>query len=179
FFLMIRRPPRSTLFPYTTLFRSAPDKGACRHDPAARKAIGQGNDQRRGNHVADKKSGGQKADLLVAEGEFLLDQRLHRKQHVTVDIVEKVQRRQQQQRDPGIGLGRHGWAEDNTRGRDSRFATPGSPFASKIHSRYRLNCRHHELRDADTAATKTLPMPTIPRYSLVEKNRPVKARGSS
>ena len=24
FFLMIRRPPRSTLFPYTTLFRSDP-----------------------------------------------------------------------------------------------------------------------------------------------------------
>src|SRR2546428_848293 len=29
FFLMIRRPPRSTLFPYTTLFRS-PDVGARR-----------------------------------------------------------------------------------------------------------------------------------------------------
>src|SRR2546427_5374146 len=29
FFLMIRRPPRSTLFPYTTLFRS--DHG-CRHE---------------------------------------------------------------------------------------------------------------------------------------------------
>src|SRR3712207_7308633 len=28
---MIRRPPRSTLFPYTTLFRSAQDAGACRH----------------------------------------------------------------------------------------------------------------------------------------------------
>src|SRR5258708_21740254 len=29
FFLMIRRPPRSTLFPYTTLFRSAlPSKNA-------------------------------------------------------------------------------------------------------------------------------------------------------
>src|SRR2546430_9871019 len=27
FFLMIRRPPRSTLFPYTTLFRSSP--GPC------------------------------------------------------------------------------------------------------------------------------------------------------
>src|SRR3712207_7140320 len=26
FFLMIRRPPRSTLFPYTTLFRSADDR---------------------------------------------------------------------------------------------------------------------------------------------------------
>src|SRR5438067_8678911 len=28
FFLMIRRPPRSTLFPYTTLFR--PPSGCCR-----------------------------------------------------------------------------------------------------------------------------------------------------
>src|SRR3712207_7084249 len=28
FFLMIRRPPRSTLFPYTTLFRSWPRRGA-------------------------------------------------------------------------------------------------------------------------------------------------------
>src|SRR5258708_30131451 len=26
FFLMIRRPPRSTLFPYTTLFRSSADR---------------------------------------------------------------------------------------------------------------------------------------------------------
>src|SRR5205823_13922837 len=28
FFLMIRRPPRSTLFPYTTLFRSVKDGGS-------------------------------------------------------------------------------------------------------------------------------------------------------
>src|SRR3712207_8164040 len=28
FFLMIRRPPRSTLFPYTTLFRSVPSPAA-------------------------------------------------------------------------------------------------------------------------------------------------------
>src|SRR2546430_13211786 len=33
FFLMIRRPPRSTLFPYTTLFRSlTPDERATRRD---------------------------------------------------------------------------------------------------------------------------------------------------
>src|SRR3712207_8022353 len=33
FFLMIRRPPRSTLFPYTTLFRSTAEKaGAAGHD---------------------------------------------------------------------------------------------------------------------------------------------------
>src|SRR5215208_8175516 len=38
FFLMIRRPPRSTLFPYTTLFRSYLSIGDredhARHDPA-------------------------------------------------------------------------------------------------------------------------------------------------
>src|SRR5215475_14607256 len=33
FFLMIRRPPRSTLFPYTTLFRSARLFCAGRQDP--------------------------------------------------------------------------------------------------------------------------------------------------
>src|SRR3712207_8717240 len=38
FFLMIRRPPRSTLFPYTTLFRSGPlgspvDRGGRGDDP--------------------------------------------------------------------------------------------------------------------------------------------------
>src|SRR2546430_17474438 len=37
FFLMIRRPPRSTLFPYTTLFRSAKDKA-----DFARKGIARG-----------------------------------------------------------------------------------------------------------------------------------------
>src|SRR3712207_8446565 len=42
FFLMIRRPPRSTLFPYTTLFRSA--------EPAPRQRLrrrGAGRDARR------------------------------------------------------------------------------------------------------------------------------------
>src|SRR5256885_8320215 len=32
---MIRRPPRSTLFPYTTLFRSIPFDGLSRHQPTA------------------------------------------------------------------------------------------------------------------------------------------------
>src|SRR3712207_8789274 len=35
FFLMIRRPPRSTLFPYTTLFRSVPQGRSARHGSAA------------------------------------------------------------------------------------------------------------------------------------------------
>src|SRR3990167_1985140 len=33
FFLMIRRPPRSTLFPYTTLFRSASWRPPRSHEP--------------------------------------------------------------------------------------------------------------------------------------------------
>src|SRR3712207_6949756 len=33
FFLMIRRPPRSTLFPYTTLFRSHGARAAARARP--------------------------------------------------------------------------------------------------------------------------------------------------
>src|SRR3712207_6998688 len=36
FFLMIRRPPRSTLFPYTTLFRSEPAVRAQASQAAAR-----------------------------------------------------------------------------------------------------------------------------------------------
>src|SRR6266404_4256158 len=39
FFLMIRRPPRSTLFPYTTLFRSQP------------KRAGVGGGRRSGHHL--------------------------------------------------------------------------------------------------------------------------------
>src|SRR6266496_6162626 len=37
FFLRIRRPPRSTLFPYTTLFRSPPRRSS-RRSPGARPA---------------------------------------------------------------------------------------------------------------------------------------------
>src|SRR5436189_339575 len=43
FFLMIRRPPRSTLFPYTTLFRSRPWRargpGLRRHSAPPRAAL--------------------------------------------------------------------------------------------------------------------------------------------
>src|SRR2546427_9259959 len=38
---MIRRPPRSTLFPYTTLFRSSPAGVAARHPREARPPAGQ------------------------------------------------------------------------------------------------------------------------------------------
>src|SRR2546421_9884556 len=46
FFLMIRRPPRSTLFPYTTLFRSrlvavVDEVEVAREDRALRQAVGE------------------------------------------------------------------------------------------------------------------------------------------
>src|SRR6266581_5906885 len=45
FFLMIRRPPRSTLFPYTTLFRSRP--GPSRDpDPLVQHRQGDGRDRK-------------------------------------------------------------------------------------------------------------------------------------
>src|SRR2546430_12323538 len=40
FFLMIRRPPRSTLFPYTTLFRSHQQFGPRAGEPAEQRAGG-------------------------------------------------------------------------------------------------------------------------------------------
>src|SRR3712207_7949751 len=42
FFLMIRRPPRSTLFPYTTLFRSASTWRAAKSDEHLARAAGRG-----------------------------------------------------------------------------------------------------------------------------------------
>src|SRR3989442_12738330 len=42
FFLMIRRPPRSTLFPYTTLFRSALGLPTGAHAHRARRGDGRG-----------------------------------------------------------------------------------------------------------------------------------------
>src|SRR5262245_66267238 len=50
FFLMIRRPPRSTLFPYTTLFRSALPHAEL--DPA----VGQEVERRDALHGLDRKS---------------------------------------------------------------------------------------------------------------------------
>src|SRR6266566_6992167 len=75
FFLMIRRPPRSTLFPYTTLFRSQLGRGVRRdHD---RVLLGQRGDaqalgETRGAravelHVADRAGGNEVAHREAGE----------------------------------------------------------------------------------------------------------------
>src|SRR3712207_8987310 len=62
FFLMIRRPPRSTLFPYTTLFRSSRSDGpsGCYGRRRRRKEIGSAKGSTRG--------GGSGAVRLVGDG---------------------------------------------------------------------------------------------------------------
>src|SRR5436190_5517005 len=51
FFLMIRRPPRSTLFPYTTLFRSIP---SAQRQAAAERFVKE--IEKHNGHLADRKS---------------------------------------------------------------------------------------------------------------------------
>src|SRR3712207_7830980 len=48
---MIRRPPRSTLFPYTTLFRSLPPRGRGRRRHPAAPAVRQGKNRPSGNRA--------------------------------------------------------------------------------------------------------------------------------
>src|SRR6202012_6203761 len=54
FFLMIRRPPRSTLFPYTTLFRSGPVLGPT--PPSSPSATNRGECRRSEEHTSELQS---------------------------------------------------------------------------------------------------------------------------
>src|SRR5437764_15455183 len=56
FFIMIRRPPRSTLFPYTTLFRSAPGRSG-----------GRGRGRRAGHSPARGRRGGARSEEHTSE----------------------------------------------------------------------------------------------------------------
>src|SRR6266478_8883459 len=53
FFLMIRRPPRSTLFPYTTLFRS---DALFVHRPGCERTCGDGGTLRSEEHTSELQS---------------------------------------------------------------------------------------------------------------------------
>src|SRR5256885_3859344 len=55
---MIRRPPRSTLFPYTTLFRSGrePDAGRTLHQPAQPEPAREARVQRSEEHTSELQS---------------------------------------------------------------------------------------------------------------------------
>src|SRR5713101_4853021 len=82
--------------------RSAPDERSCNDDGLPREAFRQRTHEGRSAHVEDKEDAGEHTEGGVAVVEFRLYQVLHRKQYGTVDVVEKVQRRQQSQRRAGI-----------------------------------------------------------------------------
>src|SRR2546427_5716278 len=66
---MIRRPPRSTLFPYTTLFRSRDGQ------PAARVVIAE-------QHVGDRAAGGLAGVPRLDDRQDMLLGPVHRQEHV-------------------------------------------------------------------------------------------------
>src|SRR5438477_3436243 len=59
FFLMIRRPPRSTLFPYTTLFRSGRAHEPCREGAVERLQVVDVGDQRLSQRPVDVVAAGE------------------------------------------------------------------------------------------------------------------------
>src|SRR5258707_7926872 len=61
---MIRRPPRSTLFPYTTLFRSSLARSSAAESPWAAPAIGSRSREHREWHLPTR------ADWSFAGGQF-------------------------------------------------------------------------------------------------------------
>src|SRR5256885_13185127 len=70
FFLMIRRPPRSTLFPYTTLFRSHGDQAParCARSPAGPAPV----------HCRDRKSTRlNSSHLVISYAVFCLKKKKH------------------------------------------------------------------------------------------------------
>src|SRR2546430_12812784 len=53
---MIRRPPRSTLFPYTTLFRSGATTSRPAHETAFRRRVGLPSSRRSEEHTSEHQS---------------------------------------------------------------------------------------------------------------------------
>src|SRR3712207_8792789 len=84
---MIRRPPRSTLFPYTTLFRSQPVGEARERDR-------EGDEDERRREVRGEVEGGSRLELRLAEGLDRADEGHERRVLLQADeVVEKRDRK--------------------------------------------------------------------------------------
>src|SRR5947209_10192802 len=93
---MIRRPPRSTLFPYTTLFRSQGESGDLRGDPAGG---GAGDRQRRGGDRKSTRLNSSHANISYAV--FCLKKKKRRKRKQCGErIRRKRQEKQPRTREP-------------------------------------------------------------------------------
>src|SRR5688572_31882200 len=81
---MIRRPPRSTLFPYTTLFRSPPRPRAARRPPTTRpcRACPWGTTSRSEEHTSELQSQSNLVCRLLLE---------KKKKLIAVAVAERLQ----------------------------------------------------------------------------------------
>src|SRR2546430_3509725 len=92
---MIRRPPRSTLFPYTTLFRSRPARsqhGQAKRpvevaDLTRRRQVGLGQQERSEEHTSELQS---QSNLVCR---LLLEKKKKNKTDVSCSKITTVQRR--------------------------------------------------------------------------------------
>src|SRR2546422_5062829 len=98
---MIRRPPRSTLFPYTTLFRSlpsAPRRSSTPGDARSRRIL---RPRRSEEHTSELQS------RLHLVCRLLLEKKKKMKQQLTItplppDIINSVKKRKQAQTQPTV-----------------------------------------------------------------------------
>src|SRR3712207_6896279 len=93
FFLMIRRPPRSTLFPYTTLFRSPPDfhraiallwPWTAIYLTRSRGSVGSDSNGRSEEHTSELQSRQYLVCRLLLEKKNNKNDPLHRTQHTEI-----------------------------------------------------------------------------------------------
>src|SRR2546426_8661317 len=87
FFLMIRRPPRSTLFPYTTLFRSLT---WFRHEPGVEWFDGFGDEEKLQERVLDRKSTRlNSSHLVISYAVFCLKKKKKNRFYAVIPQVRK------------------------------------------------------------------------------------------
>src|SRR5256885_13111116 len=89
---MIRRPPRSTLFPYTTLFRSHPGRPGRPHLPSAHRQI-----SRQPTHADRKSTRLNSSHLVISYAVFCLKKKNRQgdlvDQAISAPRVERIGRR--------------------------------------------------------------------------------------
>src|SRR2546422_3902477 len=93
---MIRRPPRSTLFPYTTLFRSQHRRHACRPEPQQVEPHGLHGEHARLDLVFDQLPPGEQVEDQIRSEEHTseLQSRLHLVCRLLLEKKKKKKKKQ-------------------------------------------------------------------------------------
>ncbi len=87
---------------------AAPDKDAEDHNVFAGKTVAHPTHDRRGKHIREEKGAGQQANFCVTHHKLFFHVRLHRKEHVAVNVIQDVQSGKHRQQKAWIEFWRHG-----------------------------------------------------------------------